>query len=62
MLKDEVYIMDINLIPAILIALIPVFLTIIVSRLYNVVHGLITFLVMGYVLMFCLQQDVLYKR
>ena len=50
--------MDINLIPAILIALIPVVLTIIVSRLYNVVHGLITFLVMGFILMFCLQADV----
>ena len=50
--------MDINLIPAILIALIPVVLTIIASRLYNVVHGLITFLVTSFILMFCLQPDV----
>ena len=47
--------MDINLLLAILIALVPVVLTIIFSRLYNVVHGLITFLVMQYVLMFCLE-------
>ena len=47
--------MDMNLLFAILIALIPVVLTIISSRLYNVVHGLITFIVMQYVLMFCLQ-------
>ena len=46
--------MDINMIPAILIALIPVFLTIIASRLYNIIHGLITFVVMSFVLMFCL--------
>ena len=47
--------MNIYLLYAILIALIPVLLTIISSRLYNIVHGLITFLVMGYVLMFCLE-------
>lgn len=46
--------MDINLLFAILIALVPVVLTIIFSRLFNVVHGLITFLVMQYVMMFCL--------
>lgn len=46
--------MDINLLFAILIALAPVVITIIFSRLFNVVHGLITFVVMGYVLMFAL--------
>lgn len=46
--------MDMDLLFAILIALIPVVLTVIFSRLYNVVHGIITFLVMGYILMFCL--------
>ena len=50
--------MDMNLLFAILIALVPVVITIIFSRFYNVVHGLITFLVMAYALMFCLQQDV----
>ena len=44
-----------SLLVAILIALIPVVITIISSRLYNVIHGLITFLVMGYVLVFCLE-------
>ena len=50
--------MDINLMFAVLIALIPVFLTIIFSRLYNIIHGFITFIVMSFVLMFCLQADV----
>ncbi len=47
--------MDMNLLYAILIALVPVVITIIVSKLYNVVHGLITFLVTGFLLMFCLE-------
>ncbi len=46
--------MDMNLLYAILIALVPVVITIIVSRLYNIVHGLITFIVTGFLLMFCL--------
>ena len=46
--------MDMNFLYAILIALAPVVLTIIISRAYNIVHGLITFLVFGYVLLFCL--------
>ena len=45
--------MDLNFLIAILIALAPVVLTILVSRAYNIFHGLITFLVMGYVLLFC---------
>lgn len=47
--------MDMNLLYAILIALVPVVITIIVSRLYNIVHGLITFIVTGFLLMFCLE-------
>ena len=46
--------MDMNLLYAILIALIPVVITIIMSKVYNVIHGLITFLVTGYLLIFCL--------
>jgi membrane protein implicated in regulation of membrane protease activity len=47
--------MDMNLLYAILIALVPVVLTIILSKVYNIVHGLITFLVSGFVLFFCLE-------
>lgn len=46
--------MDTNLLFAILIALVPVLVTVIASRLYNVIHGVITFLFMGHLLMFCL--------
>ena len=47
--------MDMNLLYAILIALVPVVITIIVSRLYNIIHGLITFVVTGFLLMFCFE-------
>lgn len=46
--------MDMNFLYAILIALAPVVITILVSRAYNIFHGLITFLVLGYALLFCL--------
>ena len=46
--------MDMNLLYAILIALVPVIITVIMSRVYNIVHGVITFLVTGHLLMFCL--------
>ena len=47
--------MDMNLLYAILIALVPVVLTIILSRVYNIVHGLITFLFSGFLLYFCVE-------
>ena len=47
--------MDMNLLYAILIALVPVVLTIILSKVYNIVHGLITFLVTGFLLYFCVE-------
>ena len=40
--------MNTNLLLAILIALVPVFLTIIFSRRYNIFHGLVVFLVASY--------------
>lgn len=46
--------MDMNLLYAILVALVPVVLTIILSKVYNIFHGLITFLVSGFVLIFCI--------
>ena len=46
--------MDLNLIYALLIALIPVVLTVIFSRRYNLFHGLISFVVFSFLLLFCL--------
>ena len=46
--------MDLNLLYAILIALVPVVVTIIFSKVYNVFHGLITFLVFSFLLCFLL--------
>lgn len=47
--------MDMNLLYAILIALVPVVITIILSKVYNIFHGLISFLVTGFVLFFCIE-------
>ena len=44
--------MDLNLLYAILIALIPVVLTIIFSRVYNIFHGLFSFLVFSFLICF----------
>ena len=46
--------MDMNLIYAMLIALIPVVLAIIFTKIYNIVHGIISFLFFGAILMLCL--------
>ena len=46
--------MNMELLFAILIALVPVLLTILAARLYNVIHAVITFLAMQYVLVYCL--------
>lgn len=46
--------MDMNLLYAILIALVPVVITAIMSKVYNIVHGIITFIVTGHLLVFCL--------
>lgn len=46
--------MDLNLIYALLIALIPVFFAVIFARRYNVIHGLISFVVFSFLLIFCL--------
>lgn len=48
--------MDINFLYAILIALVPVVLTIIFSKVYNVFHGLFTFLVFSFLICFLFTQ------
>lgn len=45
--------MDLNLLYAILIALAPVVLAIIFTKIYNIIHGVISFLFFGAVLMLC---------
>lgn len=46
--------MDMNLLYAILIALIPVVFTILISRLYNIIHGIISFFTASALLILCL--------
>ena len=48
--------MDLNFLYAILIALVPVVLTIIFSKVYNVFHGLFTFLVFSFLICFLFAQ------
>ena len=47
--------MDINVLHAVLIAMIPVVIAIILSWAYNVVHGAISYLVMTFLLVFSLE-------
>ena len=47
--------MDMSLIYAILIALVPVVLAIIFTKVYNVIHGIVSFLFFGAILMLCLK-------
>lgn len=47
--------MDMNLLIAILIALVPVVVSILFARRYNIFHGLIVFLTAGYVLLFAVE-------
>ena len=46
--------MDMNLLYAILIALVPVIIAIVMSKVYNIIHGFISFVVTGHLLGFCL--------
>lgn len=46
--------MDMNIVYALLIASAPVILSVLLAKRYNVVHGLITFLFTGYLLLFAL--------
>ena len=53
--RNEVMFVDINVLHAVLIAMIPVIIAIVLAWAYNVIHGAISYLVMTYLLVFSLE-------
>ena len=53
--RNEVTVVDFNIIHAVLIAMIPAIVAIVLAWAYNVLHGAISYLVMTFILVFSLQ-------